>query len=189
MIEYVFAPGTYVHEGFYDAYLQVQTAVVTKLKKLTHDHSDAEVLVTGHSLGGALALLAALDVSYLGLNPTLYTFGQPRVGDPEFSKHVFKQLAVYERVVHYDDIVPHNPLNALGFLHAGNEVWYDSYEYTPDYKECENVSGEPENPNCSSSFWTQLGVTAHRYYLGMLVSGQCTRLEPGLLGDGIVFEK
>lgn len=32
-----------------------------------------------------------------------------------------------------------------------------------------------------------MGVTAHLNYLGYNVSGQCTRKEPGLLGDGIFF--
>jgi predicted lipase len=50
--------------------------------------------VTGHSLGGALALLGAIDIKmYFGIHSKLmklYTFGQPRVGDKAFSDWVTK---------------------------------------------------------------------------------------------------
>jgi hypothetical protein len=93
-------------------------------------------------------------------------------------------------VVHYDDIVPYVPTTYQGYQHAGNEVWYKSEDYNPtDFKECENFSGETESTDCSGTFYTHFGLTAHRYYLGLKVSGQCTRIEPGLLGDGVVFEE
>ena len=49
-----------------------------------------KLLVAGHSLGGALATLAALDVKNLckareQLDVTLYTFGAPRTGNHAFA--------------------------------------------------------------------------------------------------------
>lgn len=44
-------------------------------------------MVTGHSLGGALAILAAADIKSVGHKvDEVYTFGQPRVGNVAFSK-------------------------------------------------------------------------------------------------------
>lgn len=80
-------------------------------------HRNAPIYVTGHSLGGAIATLAVPDLKEIfGNIHTLLTFGEPRVGNTEFSKFypsVIKGL----RVVHYADIVPHIPPASFGFLH------------------------------------------------------------------------
>ena len=174
MTAYPYASGTNVHEGMFYAYVQVQSAVLNKVKQLLNDHVGAEVLVTGHSLGGGLATLAALDIAaFIPAHEdlSLYTFGQPRIGDEGLSRYLFEMIPNYERVVHYDDAIPHNPLNSMGYKHAGNEVWYGTQEHTDNYKECENFPGQTENPGCSGTLWTQMGVTAHLNYLGYNVSG------------------
>lgn len=70
-----------VHSGFYSIYKSIQISIHSKLKKY---ESKTDVLViTGHSLGGALATLCAYG--YAHKNPFVYTFGSPRVGNPDFS--------------------------------------------------------------------------------------------------------
>ncbi|KAK6013790.1 triacylglycerol lipase, partial [Ostertagia ostertagi] len=53
------------------------------------DYAEYKVVFTGHSLGGALAALAAARTAKQGLRPgdkiTMYTYGQPRVGDAQFA--------------------------------------------------------------------------------------------------------
>jgi predicted lipase len=75
-----------VHEGFYDAYLGVSPILKSEVSKLLAMYRGVEVLMTGHSLGGALTSLASYDlldskfpVSYI------YTYGQPRVGNQAFA--------------------------------------------------------------------------------------------------------
>ena len=47
--------------------------------------SSIPVLATGHSLGGALATLAAVDIKKkLGGDVEFINFGSPRVGNKEF---------------------------------------------------------------------------------------------------------
>jgi triacylglycerol lipase len=73
---------TLVHQGFYEAYSRVQADVTTAVQSLRSRYPTASIAVTGHSLGGALAVLCALDYSErLGFDVTMYTFGQPRVGN------------------------------------------------------------------------------------------------------------
>ncbi|KAK6054041.1 triacylglycerol lipase, partial [Cooperia oncophora] len=52
-------------------------------------YADYKVVFTGHSLGGALAALAAARTAKEGLRPgdkiTIYTFGEPRVGTAQFA--------------------------------------------------------------------------------------------------------
>ncbi|PRP82079.1 hypothetical protein PROFUN_03769 [Planoprotostelium fungivorum] len=75
------APCGNVHSGFFSAFEdlgQFRTRIPRDLDKY-------KIFVTGHSLGGALAVLYSLDRLTQGQNVDgLVTFGQPRVGDAEF---------------------------------------------------------------------------------------------------------
>ena len=69
------------------------------------DSPVSEVFVTGHSLGGAIATLAALHIRKTTpfRLPILYTFASPRVGDPQFAQH-FEPLECY-RIANSEDLV------------------------------------------------------------------------------------
>lgn len=150
------------------------TAVKTKLAS----HPTAKVLVTGHSLGAAIATLAAIEIREQ-INPTtlrFYTFGSPRVGNQEFSDYVMKYFddGYYSRVTHFDDGVVHAPLKSMGFNHAGNEVWYKNKDTDMTYQECENSIGKSESSACSNQYIIQTGIAAHLTYLGKPISNMCT---------------
>jgi predicted lipase len=70
-------------------------------------------VVTGHSLGGSIAALCALDLVLSDVvssnSLTLYTFGEPRVGNPAFAAAMDKFVPRSYRVVHSADLVPHVP--------------------------------------------------------------------------------
>jgi hypothetical protein len=73
-------------------------------QKLTpYQPEQCKVFVTGHSLGGALATLAARHIRMLGYDVDLYTFASPRVGDPTFAKS-FQGLNCY-RIANSEDVV------------------------------------------------------------------------------------
>ncbi|OUC13023.1 MAG: hypothetical protein B0A82_19210 [Alkalinema sp. CACIAM 70d] len=81
---------------------------------------------TGHSLGGALATLAAArlrekDIPVYGL----YTFGSPRVGDRNFERTFnadFKSKNF--RFVNNNDTVTRIPPRELGYSHAGTFLYF-----------------------------------------------------------------
>ena len=77
--------------------------------------------VTGHSLGAALAEIAALDLAATVVMPTsLYTFGCPRVGDDTWYKYFDTALTgEHYRVTHYADPVPHLPPEVRGSVESG----------------------------------------------------------------------
>jgi pimeloyl-ACP methyl ester carboxylesterase len=68
-----------VHQGFARAYATVHDAIREELAR-----HGGTLLITGHSLGAALATLAAAD--HAGRQPALITFGSPRVGDATFAR-------------------------------------------------------------------------------------------------------
>ncbi len=107
--------GGYVHQGFKILFEELWTEIRPEVERAKEK---GPVIFTGHSLGGALAMLAAATLS-----PTsLYTFGAPRVGNQSFRAHLRKFPAF--RVVDRHDIVtllPHSveKLAPYDFHHAG----------------------------------------------------------------------
>lgn len=86
--------------------------------------------ITGHSLGGALAVLAAALIyserQLAGLRPLLkgvYTYGQPMVGGPTFARHFDEKFGKkLFRHIYGNDIVPRLPPITTGkFAHFGQE--------------------------------------------------------------------
>jgi hypothetical protein len=107
-----------VHQGFKDGVAQVETDLLEfdpVAKKAQH------LWITGHSLGGALALIAAarFKMQTPALTPNLYTYGQPRVGLVEFADRFAIELPgrLY-RFVNQSDIVTRVPPGFL-FQHTG----------------------------------------------------------------------
>jgi hypothetical protein len=92
---------------------------------------------TGHSLGAALATLAA---ARYGRSQDLYTFGSPRVGDLDF-KNGFPVKAY--RFVNHRDIVTRVPPPGL-YRHVGEEKYLDSQGLLRDGEE------EPEEIGSAS---------------------------------------
>ena len=77
-----------VHQGFYNAYLGVQSQVYSGLKTALASCPGCEIRCTGHSLGAALATIAAADLVQnfkTSSHITLYNFGSPRVGNQAFA--------------------------------------------------------------------------------------------------------
>jgi predicted lipase len=82
------------------------------------------ILVTGHSLGGAVAVLSGLDI-FKNIDstfvPELYTLAGPRACDSAFAAHFDEQIQVCYRIVNFMDVVPQVPLPPL-YKHVGTEV-------------------------------------------------------------------
>lgn len=99
-----------VHGGFARALGEVLQPMLAALEEL--DRGKPRLFLTGHSLGGALAVLAAAVLAFERSHDVtaVYTYGQPRVGDPDFSTAFNQKLeALTFRYVNDFDIVPHVP--------------------------------------------------------------------------------
>lgn len=99
-----------VHRGFKRALNSVWTPIEAALAKL-----QCPVFYTGHSLGAALATLAAVRRAPVAV----YAFGSPRVGDVRLVEKL-KAVPIH-RIVHGSDVVTTVPPEALGFRHVGEE--------------------------------------------------------------------
>jgi hypothetical protein len=109
--------GGRVHSGFHDAYEAVARSVGDRLAQA--DVREKPLFVTGHSLGGALATLAAARLAdHPGGVAACYTFGSPRVGDEDW---VARRRDPVHRVVNAADgvtMLPPGdvPVTILGWL-------------------------------------------------------------------------
>lgn len=99
------------HEGFTIAYEGIKSSIRNTLREREDGKQVEPLYLTGHSLGGALATIAAKDLERDFVVSSCYTFGSPRVGTPEWSDY-FK-TPVY-RIVHLADAVPTVPLSGAG---------------------------------------------------------------------------
>ncbi len=117
-----------VHKGFYDAFLGVWSQLQSALASIRNNGQ--KLWFTGHSLGAALATLAAAKLlTEPDAQPIngLYTFGQPRTGNQDFSAWFDTEMKARTfRFVNNNDIVPHVPPPMLSFKHEGTFVYYDS---------------------------------------------------------------
>jgi triacylglycerol lipase len=113
-----------VHNGFSSALSHVWTAIEETISKF--QTGGKSLWFTGHSLGAALTALAAAKISDKGLFVNgLYTFGQPRTGDPNFAKNFDMALKSKAfRFVNNNDIVPRVPL-PIRYRHFGTLCYFD----------------------------------------------------------------
>jgi triacylglycerol lipase len=76
---------------------------------------ESEVYLSGHSLGAALATVAALHVGKLKKfkqPPSLYAFASPRVGNPKFARAFDEHNISCYRIANSEDVVTHLPPNS-----------------------------------------------------------------------------
>ena len=121
-----------VHQGFVDVYMNFRNDLLSTLKTLDPDKTNT-IIISGHSLGAAVATLVGLDLLQSGYTPTnvvVYAFASPRVGDNTFKNFVDDELKLpLYRLVNISDVVPNMPLsvssniddssNPYIYLHCG----------------------------------------------------------------------
>ncbi|KAJ0401596.1 hypothetical protein P43SY_008671 [Pythium insidiosum] len=112
-----------VHSGFWNAYASVRSELREVIRLVLDENPGVAVYITGHSMGGALAVLAAYDLAVnMSMKVSMFSFGGPRVGNPSFVRLYDKCVPASYRVVMDGDIVPGVP----DFL---TEIVYDSGDY------------------------------------------------------------
>lgn len=112
-----------VHAGFNDTFRSLRDEMMSFFA----GRNPSTIHCVGHSLGGALATLAADFLSEHGVAAVkLYTFGCPRTGVPGFADHLSHKVGDQNirRVYHDADIVPMLPIFPYAHVPLGG----------PDYR-------------------------------------------------------
>lgn len=109
-----------VHSGFHSAYQNLRD----QIREILGSTSPKHLWITGHSLGGALALLCAndfVDDGKMSIDGVM-TFGQPLMVSSQLAKYLNEKLASkYVRFVNHEDIVARiDP----SYVACGSLVWF-----------------------------------------------------------------
>eukprot|EP00039_Didymoeca_costata_P004131 m.71522 g.71522 ORF g.71522 m.71522 type:complete len:322 (+) comp12253_c0_seq1:289-1254(+) len=144
-----------VNHYFQNALATIYDHVRSLVAQAVAANPDYELFLTGHSLGAAMASLAALRFVYEGIVPPgkilQVTLGQPRVGIKAYAMDVECKIANAVRLTHYKDIVVHLPYENLNWYHHGEELWY--LETMPDVNNTDKghytICETGEDSNCA----------------------------------------
>ncbi|RPB25835.1 alpha/beta-hydrolase [Terfezia boudieri ATCC MYA-4762] len=177
-----------VHSGFLESWTQAERLIgetVSNLVKVWKAERGYELVLVGHSLGGAVAALAALEFNAKGYGPVVTTFGEPRVGNEALARFIDGRFTpeTYRRLTHVNDPVPLLPLNEWGFAPHQTEFYIDQKELPPKQERILRCEG-PEDKECIAGggvnplqlFWS------HRDYFVRL--GVCLKDPRRLLLEG-----
>mmetsp|Transcript_48995 Transcript_48995/g.104956 ORF Transcript_48995/g.104956 Transcript_48995/m.104956 type:complete len:359 (-) Transcript_48995:42-1118(-) len=164
-------PDAGVHHGFWDSWKDLSDDVVSAVKKVMSANGATKVLVTGHSLGAAMAADAAIDMklSY-GWDTSVVNFGSPRAGDKNFEAALATEVPSFWRITHHHDLVPHTPAEKFGFYHSMTEVFFPDEDFTSlNHVVCD---GSGEDKSCSDQCAAKLACTSvddHLHYIGFVL--------------------
>jgi hypothetical protein len=145
-----------VHIGFEKIYIESKETIQSNLNQLIQKYPTANIVFTGHSLGGAIANLAAYDFSRINERKyddklSIYSYGQPRVGNAEWNES-FSQLSFskrYYRIIQKGDPVTQLPPQKLGYIHNGIPYLISS---SNEFTKCPNVGPGGESEECNTEF-------------------------------------
>ncbi|KXN64659.1 alpha/beta-hydrolase, partial [Conidiobolus coronatus NRRL 28638] len=111
-----------IHSGFNKMTNVLLPSVEAALSSAKAKYPNYKIIFTGHSLGGAIATLTAYRLAQKNVigwdRVNLITFGQPRVGDPEFASFLNTKPMYSTRVTSYADLVAISPGKSMGYGHS-----------------------------------------------------------------------
>ena len=158
-----------IHHGFNKCIDNTIKSVISALEPLRKEHPSYAIVCAGHSLGGALANVAALEILQAGFsNVQHYSFGSPRVGNQQFAEYSNKMLPEAQRITHYKDTVPHVPPPYIPLIakyqHIVTEIYEDENHVL---RKCTGY----EDPHCSMQ-WNGAATNPadHSLYLEVVTS-------------------
>jgi pimeloyl-ACP methyl ester carboxylesterase len=102
-----------VHAGVLRQYATMRAELMRAVEGCSHRVPPDEIICVGHSLGGALATLASVDMRKIfpGTVVRAHTFGSPRLGNRAFAKWYASVIHEHVRVAHMNDPVPRVPFS------------------------------------------------------------------------------
>lgn len=145
-----------IHSGFLTSWQNTRCTILPHVEEALEKYPDYKLVLVGHSLGGAVATIAALELQARGYGPHVTTFGEPRLGNRELNHYIDRRFnlnattpddALFRRVTHVDDPVPLLPLEEWGYkMHAG-EIFISKASLPPARSDLHVCVGDAD-PAC-----------------------------------------
>ena len=147
-----------VHRGYYKVLKKHCGSIIQGVLALHDEHLDYKLVVVGHSLGGALAVLSGVELRLMGYDPLVVSYASPKVGNKDMAEYIDRIFSTsevaeyicenrdfetgYIRVVHKGDMIPKLPPTSI-YQHCG-------FEYTINKKYFPHKSDDIEPKGMSS---------------------------------------
>ena len=134
-----------VHKGFSEQYNAVRNDLWAVVQLRIEEFPDtSEILITGHSLGGALTTMCALDFrlrqsqgQFGGRSEEIkisaYPLAAPRTGNSKFRELFTANVATCDRLVLEKDWIPSMPPKKFGYQHVGRKIKLQTKELVFNY--------------------------------------------------------
>jgi triacylglycerol lipase len=153
-----------VHAGFMRSWLETRPTILPQISILRQKYPDYAITLVGHSLGGAVAALAGLEMRLKGWDVTVTTFGEPMIGNGALAAFIDEQFGFgdgisippldpldggirFRRVTHVGDPVPMLPLAEWGYRPHAGEVFIKREGLPPRREDVVHCFGA-EDPRC-----------------------------------------
>lgn len=145
-----------IHSGFLTSWQNTRCTIIPHVEEALEKYPNYKLVLIGHSLGAAVATVAALEFQARGYKPHVTTFGEPRLGNRELNHYINRKFnlnatspddALFRRVTHVDDPVPLLPLEEWGYeMHAG-EIYIAKGALPPSRNDLHACVGNAD-PSC-----------------------------------------
>lgn len=173
--EFLGEKGSRVHSGYY------AEALIARQRLTPYLHKETKIIITGHSLGGAVAHLLAAILYKEDFRVNLYTFGSPPVGNDVFADSI--ENLPHERYTHVFDLIPmlkkeyvakmrealyflnrQLPENAMFYelVESINSISYD-YVHQGDHHYLYNLGNLPEGYD-EKPWYEQMAIRVRLYH-------------------------
>lgn len=160
--------GCSVHAGFLDSWTGVKANIGQVIASAVQNWPNYSFVITGHSLGAAIATIAAGDLRSQGYQLSLYTYGSPMVGNLAFANFVTGQGNNF-RVTHNQDIIPKLPGYILGYTHVSSEYWIPTKSGVAVSAGSIKVSSGPINFSGNCGTWGS-SIPDHSWYFNNILA-------------------
>lgn len=115
-----------IHSGFNDFYMNAQVDMFVAINQLARKHAagkELHFLATGHSMGAAVATLAAVELKRLGYKVYLVNFSSPRLVDHAGAGEITNLLGddYIMRIWRHKDVVAAVGMGWMGYEHIGHK--------------------------------------------------------------------
>jgi hypothetical protein len=173
-----------VHKGFINNYLKMADFMNSIIDQSIIKKNNIEnVYFIGHSLGGALATLAAFDVFHNNENNVytkyvdvkLLTFASPRVGNESFADYFDEIIPNSIRVVNKYDIIPRTPIYSLPFSKEGGIISKHNRRYDSEFTKYKHIDtmvliGEPNKCEIGAQTLDNIPINPEEHKLTTYIS-------------------
>jgi hypothetical protein len=132
-------PTLKVMSYFNTIWKDLKLKLLPALRKTFNSYPDHQYFFTGHSLGAAMATIAALEavrtnaIKKTATSPVLITYGQPRTGNDVFANEVMKNIPQVYRVVRNGDIIASMGLCSYSLPRLTCKSILNAYKFNSQY--------------------------------------------------------